>query len=373
MKTRSNCLLLAVIGICALIPFSFLEAATNHPAALPINDTTQEIHHRAADALLQGRLFEALQGFSEVLKLEPYNASAFYNRGTVHYLRREFELALQDFTSALKHRPGFAAAAMNRGVVFSNLGRLEEAMTDLNQAADLDPSNPDAFFNRAIVHVKRGSMDAALADYEKIVQLDGSNPTIADARSRLKALLTRVDEQAVVGRDRNRRIIAEMDHARKVEQVIAFTERTCIRLGDDHRRLAELAQAEGWSRVADDQLAIATTAAVKLTDGWMVNNRIGSLAVVLSRSVNQPHLVSCSITARLGDPHWFEDFATLFTSRFQSPRLVISELEGRRISRQIVVRDDQARIEVTLSQTDNRVFTVGTTHGTVKSSPLKRE
>ncbi|MCT7397420.1 hypothetical protein N2Q23_24875, partial [Escherichia coli] len=70
----------------------------------------------------------------------------------------------------------------------------------MNSAAELDPSNPDVIFNRSIVHVKRGSLDEALADYEKIVLLDGTNPNVAEARSRLKALLTRVDELALVGR-----------------------------------------------------------------------------------------------------------------------------------------------------------------------------
>jgi Flp pilus assembly protein TadD len=371
VKVRSNCLWVVAVGVWAFSPSTLLDAATN-PAAVRINDTTQEIHDRAADALLQGRLFEALRGFDEVLKIEPFNAAAYYNRGNARYLRREFELAVRDFTAALNYKPGFSAAAMNRGVAFSNLNRLEEALADLNSAAELDPSNPDVFFNRTIVHVKRGSLDEALADYEKIVLLDGTNPNVAEARSRLKALLTRVDELALVGRERDRRIIAEIDHARSVEQVLAFTERTCIRLGDDTPALAALAQADGWSSVTEQQLVEASTPTVKLTAGWTVTNRLGSIAIVQSRSVQRPHQMSCSITARLGDPHWFDDFATLFTSKFDSPRLVIMELEGRRVSKQVVVRDDQARVEVTLSQTsENRVFTVGTIHGKEKHAPKR--
>ncbi|WP_334151717.1 tetratricopeptide repeat protein [Hyphomicrobium sp.] len=340
------------------------RAATNFPAALTVDDSTQLVHDRAAEALLRGRLSEALRGFNEVLKLQPFNATAYYNRGNIRYLRREFELALQDYTAALKYRPGFAAAAMNRGIAFSNLERLDEALADLDRASELDPSNSDVFFNRAIVHVKRGAMDKALADYDKIVQLDGSNPDLEATRFRLKSLLSRIDELGVVGRERNRHIVAEMDHARSIEQLLDFLDRTCIRLGDDRPGLSAVAQAGGWTEVSDKELAEVSTPLVKLTEGWKLTSRLGSMAVVQSSSVRDPSVLWCSITTRLGDPHWFEDFATLFTSRFRSPRLVIRELEGRRTSQQVVIRDDKARVEVMFSQrTDTRVFTVRTAHG----------
>ena len=374
MNAKLKNYLATAVGLWALSVSALAAAATTFSAALPVDDTTEQIHDRATEAVLHGRLFEALQGFNAVLKLQPFNASAYYNRGNVRYFRREFELAIQDYTLALKYRPGFAAAAMNRGVVFSNLNRLDEALGDLDKAAEFDPSNPDVFFNRAVVHVKRGAMEKALSDYDKIVQLDGSNPNLEATRFRLKALLARVDEQGVVGRERNLRIVAEMDHARTIEQLLDFVDRTCIRLGDDRPGLSVLAQADGWSKASDKQLAEASTASTKITGGWTVANRLGSIAVVQSKAVRNPHLLSCSITGRLGDPHWFEDFVTLFASRFQAPRLFIRELENRRVSQQIVVRDDQSRIEVTLSQTtDSRVFTVRTIHskeqGTAPPTP----
>ena len=372
MKTKSTWLLLVTVSVCALGAPASLEAVTNDSAPLRINDTTQEMHERAAQAVMQGRLFEALSELDEVLNLDPSNAPAYYNRGNVRYLRREFELAINDFTSALKYRPGFSAATMNRGVALSNLNRLEEALADLDKAAELDPANPDVLFNRLIVDVKRDSMDEALADYERMVQLDGSGLDVPAARTRLKALLGRVDELAVVGRERNRRIVAEIDHARTVEQVLEFTERTCIRHGDDTSALTTLAEADGWNGATEKQLKEGSTPTVRLTAGWTLTNRLGSITVIQSRSLRYPNQIACSITARLGDAHWFDDFATLFTSKFDSPRLVITESAGRRESKLVVVRHDQARVEVTLSQlTNNRVFSVATIHGRKEHAPKR--
>lgn len=372
MKTRSTWLLLATASVCAFGAPASLKAATNDPSLLPINDTGQKIFERATQAVLQGRLLEALRGFDEVLTIDPGNAVTYYNRGNVRYLRREFEFAVSDFTSALKYRPGFAAATMNRGAALSNLNRLEEALADLDKAAELDPANPEVFFNRLIVHVRRDSMDEALADYDRMVRLDGSGLNIPEARARLKALLGRVDEMGAVGLERNRRIVAEIVHARAVEQVLEFTDRTCMRHGDDTSALTTLAQSDGWNSATEKQLKEGSTPTIRLTAGWTLNNRLGSIAVIQSRSIQYPDQVACSITARLGDAHWFDDFATLFTSKFDSPRLIIKESEGRRESQLVVVRHDQARVEVTLSQqTENRVFSVATIHGRVGHVPQR--
>ncbi len=363
MKRESCIWSAAAIGIWALSLPSLPSAATNLPAALPVDDSIEKLHDRAADALLRGRILEALRGFNEVLKQQPFNATAYYNRGSIRYFRREFELALQDYTAALRYRPGFAAATMNRGIVFSDLGRLGEALVDLDRAAELDPSNSDVFFNRAIVHVKIGAMDKALSDYDKIIQLDGSNPNLKATRFRLNSLFTRIDKLGVVGRERHRQIVAEMDHARSIEELLDFLDRTCIRLGDNRPGLSAVAQADGWRAVPDKELAEVSTPFIEATEGWTVSSRLGSMAVVQSKSVRDPDVLYCSITARLGDSHWFEDLATLFPSRFRSPRFVIREFENRHTSQQVVVREDKARVKVMFSQrTDTNVFGVRTVH-----------
>lgn len=354
----------AALGIWFIGTTAPLNAANKFPAALPVIDTAELLHDRAAEAVLNGRFDEALRGFNEVLSLQPFNATAYYNRGNVRYFRRELELALQDYSSALKYRPDFAAAAMNRGIVLSNLDRFDEALADLDKAADLDPSNPEVFFNRAVIHVKRGAIEKAIGDYDKIVRLDGANPDADAVRFRFKALITQVDEMGFVGQERSRRIVAEMDHARSVEQMLDLTYRSCIRLGDDSLGLSLLAKADGWNQVSDEGLAQIGTPSTKLTGGWTVTTRLGRISIVQFSSTQQPSLKGCTITARLGDEHWFEDFATLFASRFQSPKLVIVELEDRRVSRQFVVRSDQAQVEIILSQTAaSKLFTLRAVHG----------
>lgn len=355
--------LFALVAATSLAPLHPAGAATKYSAALHGDDNIEQIHDQAVEALVRGRSTEALRGFNEVLRAQPFNAKAYYNRATVYYLRREFDLALQDYTAALKHRPGFAAAMMNRGIVYSNLDRLDEALLDLDKAAELDPANPNVVFNRAVVHVKRGDLKDAIADYERIVQLDGAYKGLGGAKQRLSGLITRIEGDRLNGRERAWRIVAEIDHARTIEKLLNFADRTCISLGDDRSALTALAESDGWKKASARKLAKVSTPTLEVTDGWTVTNLLGDVAVVLTRSVNAPEQTSCSISVRLGDAHWFGDLAMLFTDRFQSPALTIREVENRRIGEQVVTRADQAKIVVVLSQTSSQFFTLRTVHG----------
>ena len=44
----------------------------------------------------------ALSDFSSVLKLEPANVSALYNRGCIHDQLEQYEAALDDYSKALE-------------------------------------------------------------------------------------------------------------------------------------------------------------------------------------------------------------------------------------------------------------------------------
>lgn len=364
MNGQSKNWLAAAVALFALSGVARADAAQTFPVALPADDTAQLTHDEAAQALSRGQLSEALRGFNKVLILQPFNALAYYNRGNVRYFRREFELALQDYTAALKYRPGFSAAVMNRGIVYSNLNRFDEAIIDLDNAAEFDPSNPDVFFNRAVVHVKRGAMDRALADYDKILQLEGLNPDLQGTQKRLRSLLSRVEEAGADKRERKKRIIDEINHARTIEQLLEFADRTCIRLGHDTSSLPAHALAQGWRSIPSHELAEVSTPTTRLTAGWTLEKRIGSVTVVQSEALRNPEIKSCWITAKLGHGHWFEDLAALLPSRFQSADLVVQEREGRRLGRQSVIGPDQRPVEVFLSQMANtKVVTLRAVHG----------
>ncbi|KAL5493994.1 hypothetical protein EMCRGX_G015258 [Ephydatia muelleri] len=69
---------------------------------------------------------------------------AFNTRGHIHYRWVDFDEAIQDYSEAIKVDPTFAVAYYNRGQVHYRLGRLKLAQVDLKQALFLQPSFPDA-------------------------------------------------------------------------------------------------------------------------------------------------------------------------------------------------------------------------------------
>lgn len=346
---------------------------TRRLIALHADDAAPRLHDDAMEAFRNGRIQDALRGFNRVLELDPFNASVYYHRGIVRYIRREFELAADDFTTALKIRPNFPNAAMKRGMSHSSLGRLEEALEDFNQAVTLDPSNPEAFYRRAIAHVERGYLTAAFADYAKIVRLEVSDPNPSGAKVRLNALLSRVDEGRFGEHERRREIITELGHGRTIEQLLDFADRTCIQNGDDKERLTEFADLQGWTRIPQDELDDVGTDTIRLLSGWRLQKRIGAVSVIQAETRSQDATKSCWITVNLGQGHWFEDLMAVFSNRFQSPDLVIQNGDGRRIGQQVVSGRQRAPVQLTLSENvGGEVITVRAVHGEKVRRDLER-
>jgi len=80
---------------------------------------------------------EAINAYNEAIRLNPDNAEAYNNRGTVKRSLGQHEAALADYDKAIELNPDDATAYNNRGVTKKNLGRLNEAREDYQKALTL--------------------------------------------------------------------------------------------------------------------------------------------------------------------------------------------------------------------------------------------
>lgn len=78
-----------------------------------------------------------LRDLEKVIELDPSFYYAYYNRGNVRCLVRDYRNALQDFTKAIETNPDFADAWFNRGITQIYLGDREHGMADLRMAGQL--------------------------------------------------------------------------------------------------------------------------------------------------------------------------------------------------------------------------------------------
>ncbi|HET9569981.1 MAG TPA: tetratricopeptide repeat protein [Bacteroidales bacterium] len=85
-----------------------------------------------------GNDFEfVLRDLDKVLVLEPNFIYAYYNRGNIRCLQRDYRNALIDYTKALDINPDFAEAWFNRGITQIYLGDREHGLADLRMAGQL--------------------------------------------------------------------------------------------------------------------------------------------------------------------------------------------------------------------------------------------
>ncbi|GAA6616709.1 tetratricopeptide repeat protein [Scytonema sp. NUACC26] len=120
----------------------------------------------------RGNKKEALNQFTEALRLNPNNANAYYNRGFVRHELGDDKGALEDFVQALRLDPNYDRAYNGRGLIRQNLGNNKDALEDYNQALRLDPNYAAAYNNRGNVRRELGDNKGALEDYNQALRLD---------------------------------------------------------------------------------------------------------------------------------------------------------------------------------------------------------
>ena len=88
------------------------------------------------------------QNHAKGIKLNPYVAETYYNRGIAYVSKGDLDQAIKDFTKAIELNPNYAEAYINRGLAYAKKGDHDRAIRDLNKATELNPKYTDAYSNR---------------------------------------------------------------------------------------------------------------------------------------------------------------------------------------------------------------------------------
>lgn len=130
---------------------------------------------------------EAINAYDRCAEVDPRNANALLNCGTLYYEDGNLEKAENYFRRAVAAQPENALAHFDLGSVLEELGQLEEARRHLRQAVRLDPNYCDAHYNLAFVCEKLKAATEANEHWKEYVRLDPVGPWATYARQRLSA------------------------------------------------------------------------------------------------------------------------------------------------------------------------------------------
>jgi len=124
---------------------------------------------------IQGKRQDALEKYSEAIKLNPNYDAAYSSRGNLYSLSKDKDKALADYNQAIKINPNNSAAYIGRGSVFYGIGDKEKALTDYNQAIKINPNNSVAYTVRGIIFDDKREYDKAITDYNQAIKINPNN------------------------------------------------------------------------------------------------------------------------------------------------------------------------------------------------------
>jgi tetratricopeptide (TPR) repeat protein len=105
----------------------------------------------------------------------PNLAKAFSQRGTAFFARGDYRRAVQDYSQVINLDPLNASAFDHRCWTRATLGLLDEALQDCEQSLRLRPNDQATLSTRGFVHLKSGAVEAAIADYDAALAINPGN------------------------------------------------------------------------------------------------------------------------------------------------------------------------------------------------------
>ena len=92
---------------------------------------------------------EALEDCNKVIKINPKNAQAYYNRAIIQNQLEQHNMAIESLNLAIQYNPNYAEAYKHKGQIFLNLKNYNEAFNNFSHAFEINP-NLDYLLGRLI-------------------------------------------------------------------------------------------------------------------------------------------------------------------------------------------------------------------------------
>jgi tetratricopeptide (TPR) repeat protein len=104
--------------------------------------TAKDYYKKSYQFIDAGYPKEAIDLLDIAIKKDPNYFDAYYNRGVVYYLMKNYRAAVDDLSKAISINPDSSAAYASRGEVYEIMNDREKAFKDYRRAARM--GNKDA-------------------------------------------------------------------------------------------------------------------------------------------------------------------------------------------------------------------------------------
>lgn len=111
-----------------------------------------------------------------LLTQNPNDAELYRARGVAYTHQMNYEYAIMDYNEAIRLNSQYAIVYNNRGWAYYNQKDYDRAIADYTEAISLNPDHSDTYHNRGIVYEDKMDYEHAIADYTEAIRL---NPNLA--------------------------------------------------------------------------------------------------------------------------------------------------------------------------------------------------
>jgi tetratricopeptide (TPR) repeat protein len=178
-----------------------LEFPASRPAQTQAREQAARAHEaetwfeKGVQAEQSGLAIEtAVAAYQTAIEIDPAQAPALINLGTIHYNQRDWPKAEDCYRRALQARPDYALAHFNLGNLYDETGHWHRALEQYLAALAAQPDYPDAHYNIALLHQTHGEPLKAVRHWRAYLKADPHGHWAAIARREL----ARLRESAVV-------------------------------------------------------------------------------------------------------------------------------------------------------------------------------
>ncbi|WP_061233291.1 tetratricopeptide repeat protein [Leptospira noguchii] len=148
----------------------------NSAVLITTAENPQEIFKRAYRSNEKGAYLNAIEEYSNYLKLLPNETSAYYNRGLVYYTLKRYNEAVRDFEKAVEIDPSKTHAFLYKGYTYEMLNDCRQAVEDFEKAISLgENKNAELYGHKARCENRNKNYEEGLEDALKSLNIDKKN------------------------------------------------------------------------------------------------------------------------------------------------------------------------------------------------------
>lgn len=159
-------------GLIQFNETNYKQALSDFSSAIKLNSNNLDFHTEYVKALFQLNrdTIQAIEEYTKVINLFPYDYEPYYSRGYVYTIIGQYEKAIKDFDEAKKITEYYDIYAQ-KGMCHYYLKNFDLALKNFNQSLKLKPSYAALYYYKGVIYMNQGKKKKACIEFEKAKNL----------------------------------------------------------------------------------------------------------------------------------------------------------------------------------------------------------